>query len=530
MTECSRRNSREFDFQTGRGYVMAIDPGMSHLGAAMAFAKQWKIQSVIFFARYDITQLRHRRVEREQCCLHHTKMPRDRVAHFIQEYANEFLMTNVVLVEQQPPKGLVAVEQLLMREFEDRAQLVSPTAMHKYLGIEHMRKNREARKVFTANHAQKHLDDLQRSQLRQYGRCHDIADAICMIEFWLAKMYKTMMVPRLIQQKKSWNTVAKEIDNLSLDEEDEDEEENDFCEKEEEMVEFEIRAEPSQPRVSPYFPSSKTQMSSSTSSSVSLPSNAIVVDESFSRSLLDFADGTYKTILSTKASLFPLMVVHSRTNAVVVTVINKDGTTIHQLIMPSIDGQQPDLLYAIQAPAAIAFLSSLRMGGTILFKPSSSSQTQKPKRGGKTTEQFLTIDVIAKDGSLTRSVSVPTLPKYDGSFPNISVPSSDSNIDGRKCVSTVFTNETELWTKMMALSSWQLFQDTTPSTMFEDGSSRDGSVQSHTIDKTTLLPFVNILFYGAPVLARLQEGNVAQLIWSLPDGSFAGLYCTPDIR
>jgi hypothetical protein len=39
------------------------------------------------------------------------------------------------LIEKQPPAGLVAVEQLLMMSYRDKAVLVYPNSMHAHFGL-----------------------------------------------------------------------------------------------------------------------------------------------------------------------------------------------------------------------------------------------------------------------------------------------------------------------------------------------------------------------------------------------------------
>lgn len=147
----------------------------------------------------DLTRaLPHNRVNLQDCKLFHTKDAYDRVAHFLQEYEQEWMSPDVtkIFIERQPITGLVHVEQLLFGHFRNRAELVSPNAMHKWLNINHL--TYEQRKQRTVEHTESYFAALY--SVNYYGRerKHDMADALCLLLYKLhlenEKVRKSMVL------------------------------------------------------------------------------------------------------------------------------------------------------------------------------------------------------------------------------------------------------------------------------------------------------------------------------------------------
>lgn len=161
--------------------VVSIDVGIIHL-AIVAFHSEDEFLVLDEFHLVDITVLRHTRVSRRDCTLCHGNSLVDRIDHFVQEHAYLLDDADKVLIEQQPPGGHQAVEQLLYKRFRDRAALVSPTSMHAFYKIRSLAY--DERKQWVEQYTDTMLTYSQRTRLESYERRHDVCDAICMAHFW----------------------------------------------------------------------------------------------------------------------------------------------------------------------------------------------------------------------------------------------------------------------------------------------------------------------------------------------------------
>ena len=131
--------------------------------------------------KIDLRRLLHKRVPHEQCTIPHTRETCDRVAHFLQEYADFFDEADHVLIERQPPVGLKDIEGLIMQAHRAKTTLISPNKMHKFFGIS--RFSYEERKVRTEHIASPHLEGI--STYENNTRRHDMADSACICLFFV---------------------------------------------------------------------------------------------------------------------------------------------------------------------------------------------------------------------------------------------------------------------------------------------------------------------------------------------------------
>ncbi len=178
--------------------IVAIDVGITHLGVASVDADDAHGATVADFALVDITIQRHVRVSRRACTLQHGNTLCDRLAHFVQEHRETFDAADAVVIEQQPPFGHQAVEQLLFSRFRSKAHLASPVAMHAHFGWTRAGLDYEARKRAVEQRvlgATRLLSDEQRERLHRMPRQHDVCDAVCMALFWNAQRLRRAPTP-----------------------------------------------------------------------------------------------------------------------------------------------------------------------------------------------------------------------------------------------------------------------------------------------------------------------------------------------
>lgn len=164
--------------------VLSLDVGIKHLGLSVTLLNEdYSIMEIIWIDLIDIQVFLHKDgPTKKDCKLNHTKTFCDWMNHVFQENMNLFNNADIILIERQPPMGLVGIEQLIFSRWRDKAELVSPNSMHKFFRIGHY--DYEQRKVETEKIAQKCLDNYS-YLVCNFDRKHDIADSICMMLFWI---------------------------------------------------------------------------------------------------------------------------------------------------------------------------------------------------------------------------------------------------------------------------------------------------------------------------------------------------------
>jgi hypothetical protein len=181
-------------------HVLSIDIGMHHLGMVLASFDEYQLDEILYIDLIDITSFVHLDEEaKRNCKLYHTKTCSDYMDHVFYLHHHLFEFVDVILIERQPPQGLVVIEQLIFHQYRSKAILISPTSMHAFFNWNSFaaRSSTDAkadaadaryeyRKGRSIREATKHItrDELM-DQFDQFTRQHDISDAICMIVFWL---------------------------------------------------------------------------------------------------------------------------------------------------------------------------------------------------------------------------------------------------------------------------------------------------------------------------------------------------------
>lgn len=167
--------------------VLSIDIGIKHLGISVTFLHEdYTVLETALIDLIDIQNFDHvNGVCKKDCKLGHTKTFCDWMDHVFQANNEIFEKSTVILIERQPPMGLVGIEQLIYSKWRDKSILISPNSMHKFFKIGHY--DYEQRKLQTVSIAKHHLKKKSKllSDFTKYERSHDIADAICMMLFWI---------------------------------------------------------------------------------------------------------------------------------------------------------------------------------------------------------------------------------------------------------------------------------------------------------------------------------------------------------
>lgn len=186
--------------------IVSCDVGIVNLAFVKVSVEEWNIQNIIDAFVVDITKIP---CIPTLCTLHHSNTVYDQVEHLLQFYERFFKNVDVVLIERQPICGLVHVEQILYGELRKRfscqTDLVSPNAMHKWLGITNL--DYDQRKAFTTKFATDYLSF--NTQFSTRLRKHDMADALCLLLFWLDKK-KKLQQKQLEEEKREREREEKE--------------------------------------------------------------------------------------------------------------------------------------------------------------------------------------------------------------------------------------------------------------------------------------------------------------------------------
>lgn len=163
--------------------IASIDVGITHL--ALVFARLQQVNAELELVQLecvDSTVFEHGRVAVDDCTLGHTKTTADRIAHVVQERRHLFDACTHVLIERQPLQGHTHVEQVLYLLLRDKAQLVSPNAMHKFFNIAHY--TYEGRKQQVVRIVDDMLPLCDFPAYHALERKHDVADALCLLLYW----------------------------------------------------------------------------------------------------------------------------------------------------------------------------------------------------------------------------------------------------------------------------------------------------------------------------------------------------------
>lgn len=161
--------------------ILSIDIGLKNLAMVQFFwnGKPRSFPHLMSFHRVDLTLLPHKKVPFSECTIPHTREMADMVAHFIQEYHSLFEWADKVLIERQPPGGLVEIHSLLLFKYRSKSQLVSPNSVHAHFTMNQLDyEERKVRSLLIARH--RHPGVIPETD----ERWHDVSDAILFAHWW----------------------------------------------------------------------------------------------------------------------------------------------------------------------------------------------------------------------------------------------------------------------------------------------------------------------------------------------------------
>jgi hypothetical protein len=153
--------------------------------------------------------------DRTTCKLHHDRTFTDWTSHVLEKYREVFTRADHVLIERQPPQGLVVVEQILFGSMRDKSVLISPNSVHKFFGIGQY--SYENRKIASVNISKRYIPDSFKLKLESCDRIHDIADCVLFTVFWSAKKKEELEISTLKRRREDAFKKVKSNLGMSLD-------------------------------------------------------------------------------------------------------------------------------------------------------------------------------------------------------------------------------------------------------------------------------------------------------------------------
>ena len=181
-------------------YLLSIDVGLINLALVYSLiSSDHVLIKILKVHLINITDYQHC-----TCSLSHEKTISNYMKHLFKEYGH--LFNDVIIVELQPITGLVAVEQIICYEYPNTIR-VSPRQMHCYFSINNL--DYEARKIKTVEIAENLLRDItDYERYNELIRKHDIADAVCIMLYYLSSVRETVI------NKKSEQRLKHQLDLL----------------------------------------------------------------------------------------------------------------------------------------------------------------------------------------------------------------------------------------------------------------------------------------------------------------------------
>lgn len=200
---------------------VAFDVGIVHLAFVVIESieeSEWATcplpVKILMTETIDLTRLKHERVPRDRCQLHHTAQIADRMAHFFAEYEprfREFGEISRVYLEQQPITGITSVESLLFQRYRECVKLVSPTQMHRWAGIHLLDYDR--RKEAVVEMAREALEPFP--SFRDLERQHDQADALMILLF---ELYQEQLMRATVERRTEREQWFRDSQDQTIDE------------------------------------------------------------------------------------------------------------------------------------------------------------------------------------------------------------------------------------------------------------------------------------------------------------------------
>ena len=186
-------------------YIVSVDVGIKNLALVLIeYTKEYIFNDIVWFELIDITQHVHLDSESQiDCKLFHSKTITDWLLHVMYLHNELFEYAQYIIIERQPPRGHVAIEQLLFFKYREKAILISPVSVHRFFGWS-AEVNYEQRKEKSVAILKYKLEKTNRpwlhTELNKLKRQHDISDAVLQTLYFLYKKHEQLTIEKRLKQ------------------------------------------------------------------------------------------------------------------------------------------------------------------------------------------------------------------------------------------------------------------------------------------------------------------------------------------
>lgn len=179
-------------------YVSGIDIGLHNLGIIKCEIDGNRVIEVIDFQLIDLYKYRNEETE-----LHMF------ISRLVEEYS-ELFNSKYILIERQPPGGLIAIQEVLAYIFKDNVTIISPRSVHSKIGLQYY--DYEGRKVQSQKQFIECLKETKQVDLlekfNKLDRKHDISDAYCLIKYFI-----NFIIHKSLIRKSNTNSVSYNLEH-----------------------------------------------------------------------------------------------------------------------------------------------------------------------------------------------------------------------------------------------------------------------------------------------------------------------------
>ena len=157
-----------------------MDVGLFNMGIVVAQINKGNIENILDCKQINIKELIQ--YCDHNCNLEHNNCIADYMSHLFRDY-KYFENADVILIERQPPQGFISIQEITNFKYRKKVVMISPNQMHNYFRISGL--TYERRKEFTVEYARRWLTGFQDFTNE---RNHDIADAFCILSYYLTML------------------------------------------------------------------------------------------------------------------------------------------------------------------------------------------------------------------------------------------------------------------------------------------------------------------------------------------------------
>lgn len=188
--------------------MIGVDIGIYHMGViGCEINRDYSLNNIDFCELVDIKNYRCE----NDCKLFHDECIADYMSHFFKKYKYILDKADNIIIERQPPMGLIAVQELLVYKYRNKSILVSPNSMHCHYSMNNL--NYEERKIRVIKITENKLKKFE--LFNKLVRKHDLADALCILQYYL---FKKNLEFRKEQEKqeylKNYSTIIKKLESF----------------------------------------------------------------------------------------------------------------------------------------------------------------------------------------------------------------------------------------------------------------------------------------------------------------------------